>query len=425
MMWRATIVALVLAVALGGCRKEPPARMPDGRIPVRLNLLLISTKQVEYYAEAEKRYEALHPEIDIQVDQFPGSSLKDFEIKLRLQFASGQQPDVFLSVETVMATFARLELLASAPPRIERMIQENSVNDMVRGAPYVDGVPYGIVSDAVWQALYYNKDMFVEAGLDPDRPPKTWDELLEYADKLTVRDANGEPTRSGISLRKTGFKPGTAEKWLTFLYSAGGQPFNEDGTASAFNTQAGRDALDFYDQVLFKKKIDSIEMEGDQQGFGQGRTAMFLRETHVIRWLGESYPDVNFGVAPVPAKMRSVSSGGSYLFSVARDSPNVEAAWNFIEFLMSDPQYTEYVSLGGMLPTTASVAGLPKYKNDPFLQAFLNEEVAVPPRFNRSDRAMDVLGGYIERFCYGELTKDEMLTQAAADVDALLGVNNE
>jgi ABC-type glycerol-3-phosphate transport system substrate-binding protein len=421
----ALTLGLLLALGAAGCRKEPPARMPDGRIPVRVNLLLISTAQVEYYAWAEREYERRNPEVDIQIEQFPGSSLKDFEIKLRLQFASRQAPDVFLAGESVMATFARLGLLAPAPPKIEQMIQQNSVNDMVRGAPYVDGVPYGIVSDAVWQALYYNKAMFREAGLDPERPPQTWAEMLNAADRLTIRDAEGRPTRSGLSLRKTGFKPGTAEKWLTFLYSAGGQPFTDDGTASAFNSPAGRRALDLYQDVLFDRRIDSIDLEGDQQGFGQGRTAMLLRESHVIRWLGESYPDLEFGVAPVPADARSVSSGGSYLLSVARDSPNVGAAWDFVAFLLSDEAYTRYVSIGGLLPTTASVAALPEYRDDPLLQAFLQQEVAVPPRFDRSDRALDLLGAYIERFCYGEIGADEMLDRAAADVDALLRVNRE
>jgi multiple sugar transport system substrate-binding protein len=420
----ALALVLLLGAALVGCRQTQPERMPDGRIPVRVFLLLISTSQVEFYEWAEERFEAEHPDLDVIIEQFPGSSLRDFEIKLRLRFASGQAPDVFLAGENVVATFARLGLLAEAPPAIERMVQENSVNEMVRQAPYVNGTLYGIVSDAVWQALYYNKDMFREAGLDPERPPETWDEFLDYADRLTVRDADGDPVRAGLSLRKTGFKVGTAEKWLTFLYSAGGQPFSADGTRALFDSPAGRRAVGFYEEVLFDENIDAINLEGDQQGFGQGRAAMFLRESHVIRWLRENYPDLDFGVAPVPADVASISSGGSYLYTVSDDSPHPEAAWEFVEFLLSDEAYSRYVSIGGLLPTTKSIASLPQYRNDPYLQAFINQRVAPPARFPRSDRAYDILGAYIERFCYGQIGPDEMLERAAEDIDALLTVNH-
>lgn len=424
--WTAALCAvLVLAGLPLGCRSAQPERTPDGRVPVRVFLLLISTDQVAYYDWAERTYEERHPNVDVLIEQFPGSSLKDFEIKLRLRFASGQTPDVFLVGENAVATFARLGLAAPAPPAIERMVQENSVNEMVRQAPYVDGTLYGIVNDAVWQELYYNKQMFREAGLDPERPPETWDELLDYADRLTLRDAEGNPIRAGLSLRKTGFKPGTAEKWLTFLYSAGGQPFSEDGTRAQFNSDAGRRALDFYGDVLFGRNIDSISLEGDQQGFGQGREAMFLREAHVIRWLHENYPDLDFGVAPIPADVASVSSGGSYIFSVSNDSPNQDAAWQFVQFLLSDEAYGRYASIGGLLPVTRSIASLPRYQDDPNLRAFIEQRVAVPPRFPRSDRALDILGAYIERFCYGRIGRDEMLERAAGDIDALLRVNRD
>jgi len=417
---RTTLSALLLAGLLVGCGGERAATTQDGRTPVEVFLMFISVKQAEFYQWAEQTFEARNPDIDIQVQQFPGSSLKDYEIKLRLRFSSGKPPDVMGMHENVAASFARLGLLAPAPPAIERMVQANSLNEMIRKAPYIDGACYGIVSDAAWQALYYNKDHFREVGLDPEHPPETWDELLDYAERLTIRDEAGDPVRTGFFVRKTGFKPGIAEKWFTFLYSAGGQPFNEDGTAARFNSPEGREALELYDTLLFEKNIDSIELEGDQQGFGQERVSMFLREVHVIRWLHEHYPDIDFGVAPVPKKEASISSGGPYLFVVAEDSPHKDAAWRFIQFLMEDEAYAKYAAIGGVLPVTASVAALPKYRDDPMLQVFLNQRVAAPPAFPRVDRATDILGAYIERFCYGLMGIDETLERAERDVNAVL-----
>lgn len=414
------MLCLLLWNACSGDHKAPSGAE---RQPVRVFILLISTDQVAYYRWAEQAFEAEHPGLDIVIEQFPGSSLKDFEIKLRLRFSSGEAPDVFHVAQPVAAEYARLGLLAPAPAFIERMVQDNSLNEMIRRAPYFDSTCYGHVAEAAWTALYYNKTLFQEVGLDPEHPPRTWEQLIDYADRLTVRRPDGTPRRAGFSLRKTGFKRGIAEKWYTFLYAAGGQPFSEDGTKARFDSPAGRAALDLYHTLLFERKVDAVYLEGDQQGFGQQRVAMFLRELHVVRWLREYYPDLDFGVAPVPAQAASLSFGGAYLWVVSRDAEDPEGAWRFVEFLMQDAQYRRYVALGGILPVTRSVAALPEYADDPHMRVFLEQAVALPSPFPRVGRAGEMLGAYLERFCYGHLTRDETLRRAARDIDALLTRN--
>jgi multiple sugar transport system substrate-binding protein len=417
------VAVLGLSASLLGCRQAQPDRMPDGRIPVRVFILLISTAQVEFYEWAEQTFEEQNPDLDVIIEQFPGSSLKDFEIKLRLRFSSGQAPDLFHVHENIAAELAALDLLVPAPPFIVERIEENSLNELVETGGRFDGTYYGLVSDGVWSALYYNKGMFREAGLDPERPPRTWAELVEYADLLTVRDADGEPIRAGLSLRKSGFKAGTAEKWMTFLYSAGGEAFAEDGTHATFDSEAGRAALDLYHTVLFDRKIDSVEHEGDQQGFGQGRVAMFVREPHVMSWLRDNYPDLDFGVAPIPRRDTSLSSAGTYLLAVSDDSPNPDAAWRFADFLLSDPSYARYTSAAGVVPTTESVASLPRYAEDPKMQVFLDQPAKGTGGFPRASRAADILGAYIERFAYGHLDAETMLELATRDVNAVLAPN--
>ena len=424
-----TVRSLVFALCLGlgatalGCQDPQPDIMPDGRIPVRVYLLLISTSQVEFYDWAEDAFEAEHPDLDVIIEQFPGSSLKDFEIKLRLRFSSRQAPDLFHVNTNVASELASLGLLVPAPPYIVEMIETNSLNSLARTAGYFNGRYYGIASDGVWTALYYNKDMFREAGLDPERPPATWDELVEYADRLTLRNANGDPVRAGISLRKSGFKAGTAEKWLTFLYSAGGRAFADGGTHATFDSEAGRAALGLYKTILFDRRIDSVELEGDQQGFGQERVAMFIREPHVMRWLDDNYPDLDYGVAPIPRRDTSISAAGSYMFAVSADSPHPDAAWRFAQFIMSDESYTRYTEAAGVVPTTASVAALPRYAEDTDMQVFLNQPARNVGAFPRASRAGDILGAYIERFAYGQIEADDLLERATRDVNAVLAPN--
>ncbi|HYE57169.1 MAG TPA: extracellular solute-binding protein [Rhodothermales bacterium] len=414
---------LVLCLLLiAGCRGEETGGDVNGKKTVRLFILFLSTQQNDFYRWAEQTFEARNPGTDIIIEQFPGSSLKDFEIKLRLRFASRHDPDLVMANENVIAPLAKLGLMDRAPSYIVERVQTNSLNEMARQAPYVDGVCYGIATDAAWQVLFYNKDHFREVGLDPERPPQTWDELIQYADKLTVRDRAGNVIRAGFSLRKTGFKPGTAEKWYTFLLSAGGRPYDEAGTRAMFNSEEGRRALDLYRTIL-DRKIDAVTHEGDQPGFGQGTVSMFYREVHVIRWLRETHPEMDFGVAPLPRGPLSISSGGAYTMSVSKRSKHRDVAWRFIEFLTSDEAYSRYVGIGGVLPMIKSVAESPVVQQDTLLQVFLKQPVASVGHFPHVQRAAEVTGAYFERFIYGLMTRDEFLAKAERDVNAILAAN--
>lgn len=150
---------------------------------------------------------------------------------------------------------------------------------------------------------------------------------------------------------------------------------------------------------------------------------MFIREPHVMRWLDDNYPDLDYGVAPIPRRDTSISAAGSYLFAVSADSPHPEAAWRFAEFLMSDEGYTRYTQATSVVPTTASIAALPRYTDDPQMQTFLDQAARNTGGFPRASRAADILGAYIERFAYGHLTADEVLERATRDIDAVLAPN--
>ena len=390
---------------------------------VRVFILPINSDQMGFFAWAEHEFEQRHPGVDIVIEQFPGSSLKDYEIKLRLRYASGNAPDIWYFRENELAEYINQGLVAPAPDYIERIVQENSVNEMIRQAPYFNGICYGAVHHAGWTILYYNKDHFRDAGLDPERPPNTWDEMMDYAEKLTIRDSDGTIERAGISLRKTGYKQGTAEKWLTFFYSAGGVPFDSAGSVSYFDSEASRAAFDFYGEVLFDKQIDSVNLDGDQRGFGQGRVAMFIREDHVIHWLSENFPDIDYGMAPIPPKdttLTSYSSGGAFPMVVNSESPHQEDAWRFLEFLLQDAPYQRYVQTVNAQPILKSVADLPEFKDNELLQIYRNQPVYLPPKFAHDKYSLEIIGSYVERFAYGHLSAEETVERMTNDINVQL-----
>jgi ABC-type glycerol-3-phosphate transport system substrate-binding protein len=111
------------------------------------------------------------------------------------------------------------------------------------------------------------------------------------------------------------------------------------------------------------------------------------------------------------------------MFVVSEDSPYPDEAWRFVQFIMSDEGYTAYTGIGGVIPTTRSVANLPRFSEDPMMQIFLNQPMAPIQPFYRISRALEMIGAYIERFCYGRITADDLLVRAERDIDALLAPN--
>ena len=99
------------------------------------------------------------------------------------------------------------------------------------------GKTWGIPFQRSTIVLYYNKEMFKEAGLDPNQPPANWKEMLEYAQKLTKRDASGKVTQWGVQIPSSGFP-----YWLfqALAIENGANLMNAAGTADLLR-QAGGD----------------------------------------------------------------------------------------------------------------------------------------------------------------------------------------
>ena len=143
-------------------------------------------------------------------------------------------------------------------------------------------------------ALYYNTAMFEAAGLG--EPPTTMDEFTSYAEKLTQRDASGNPTVSGWSLRLSGGGAGIAEKfWINmFQYGENLVEQQADGKwRASFANDAGLAALRQYIDNVQGLKTVTVEMPADAEAFEREQTAMFIRESWVIGDIASRRPASN------------------------------------------------------------------------------------------------------------------------------------
>ncbi|MGD6801195.1 ABC transporter substrate-binding protein [Rossellomorea vietnamensis] len=201
-----------------------------------------------------------------------------------------------------------------------------------------EGKPYAVPFNTDTRMLFYNKEAFKEAGLDPEQPPKTWKELEEYAQKLDVKD--------GDRYERVGFYPlwGSigANSWM--VNADEGQKLVEDGEVF-INTPRKVEAVEWiksWKDRIGDKTVQSFQAEfGSEQSnpFISGKVAMWVNVGNFYTQIKEFGQDMDFGVAPVPAfdeDSKPWSDGGGFVAEIPKGADNPEAAAEFIKYLTGE-----------------------------------------------------------------------------------------
>ncbi|MCK9329764.1 MAG: extracellular solute-binding protein, partial [Candidatus Cloacimonetes bacterium] len=204
----------------------------------------------DIFTRAKADYEAENPNVEVEISTM---NLRDFEQKLAVSLPAGSGPDIFITSEYIVPMYVNAGLVATPPDNISDFVNANfdslvkSVNQF-KGPNDNEARIYGVPHIGIARVQYCNKDVMAEAGLDPEKAPQTWDELLDDASKIVKYDQNGNITRSGISLRIFGGGSGIGEKFMIKLVQAGGSFLGrtaDGGWKANYNTEAGVDALGF------------------------------------------------------------------------------------------------------------------------------------------------------------------------------------
>jgi sn-glycerol 3-phosphate transport system substrate-binding protein len=202
--------------------------------------------------------------------------------------------------------------------------------------------------------MYYNKDAFRKAGLNPDAPPATWDELVEMGKKLVVKDSSGNVTQWGLEIPSTGYP-----YWMfgALCRQNGEVLMNSAGTEVYFKNPGVVQALDFWKDLGQTHGImpkGTIEWGTLRTDFLEQKTAMMWHSTGNLTAVKKN-ASFDFGVAMLPAKKeRGTPTGGGNFYIFKESSPEERAAaLKFIKW-MTQPERTAQWSIGtGYLGTRA------------------------------------------------------------------------
>lgn len=287
-----------------------------------------------------------------------------------------------------------------------------------------EGATYGIPFETDVRVLFWNKQLFAEAGLDPNVPPTTWEELEEYADKLDVKNEDGTYSRIGFfPLWNAGFNP-------FWAYLNGAPLILEDGTPD-INSPEAVEALtwikgwvDRYGgwQALANFKANYGAAPNDifmgngvamvVDIFGYNSQLEFYRPYALLA--DESKPRMEWGIATLPYNTTPADWSGGFSFSIPSGSPNAEAAWEFIKCATSAEGQASWARDTQAQPTNLMAATDPVLLSNP-LWAVVDQALQVStggvyvPDYPNWGQELDTR---FEKVWNGELTPQQALDEA-------------
>jgi len=288
---------------------------------------------------------------------------------------------------------------------------------------------YALPSTPFTIALYYNRRLFRDVGLDPDRPPETIDELDEYAHRLTKRGADSR-------LRQMGFTPSPAMLgWWHWVWPYFFDARLWDGRRFALDNPQGRAAVQWIAEQRADVGVEAAlafeatagAIEGPQNPFLSERLAMVFQGPWVSNWVRTYAPSLDYGVAPFPSVTRERQNvfASTDVFVIPRGSPHPREAMVFLQFVLQQDVMEELCSAHCKVsPFRKPGPGFFATHPNPFIRVF--DEMAQSqhafgypkmPMFTEASRELLVM---LETVLRGTGSPEEAVDTAQRKIDSIV-----
>ncbi len=317
------------------------------------------------------KYMEKNPNIKIKTTLFPQRALEE---KVAVALPAGQAADLIELDKMALYPYYVAGHLQPLPKEVVDWVKKNYPDYSVVSVTSDKGEIFTFPWLNSLKAMYYNKDHFKEAGIN--KTPETIDEMIEVAKKLTKRDEKGNLTRAGLDLRLSGGGFGTSQKyWTQVMIPYGAKVLEKVGNKyrAGYDNEAGRKALQYYIDAVYKFKVDSLDFKSDAEAFGLGITSMFQRESWVVGYMAKNAPRVNYGVFMMPKGPTGWGTVGNTMgLSVAKASKHKKEAFDFAMFIMTDDMSRATFGDSGWQPFRKGVDYSQLYKTRPQLKTFID-----------------------------------------------------
>jgi len=308
------------------------------------------TKIIDGYAA---EFQKTHP--DITVKPVYTGSYQDSIVKAMTAAKAGNAPDVAVLLSTDMFTLIDADMIepvdAIATSDADKAWLKSFYPAFMLNSQ-ADGHTWGVPFQRSTIVQYWNKDAFKAAGLDPDKAPTSWDEMVVFGKKLTKRDAAGHVSQWGVEIPSSGFP-----YWLfqALTTQNGAILANENGTKVDFNGARVVEAAQFFADLGQKYEVmpkGIIDWGTTPKDFFEGKTAIMWTTTGNLTNVRQN-AKFAFGVAPMPAKARggSPTGGGNIYIFKSNDKARQAAALEFARFLTTPEKAADWGIATGYVAT--------------------------------------------------------------------------
>jgi sn-glycerol 3-phosphate transport system substrate-binding protein len=365
-----------------------------------------------------------HP--DIKVTPTYSGSYDITLQKLQASHLAGTLPDVAV---TEISALTVLAALGAAQPLDDLVAAEGGRKFLDRFWPsmllnaFYNGKTYGIPFQRSTPVMYYNKEAFQEIGLDPEKPPLTWEELAADAQKLTKRDGD-RVSRWGLEL------PLDPYNWFYYalVYANGGEVLTRDGTRVLWDQPKAIEALQFWYDLVNKVRATPpfTPWSDGPQEFAAGKAAMIWHSTGSQAFMRKNVK-FKWGLGRIPKHTRfAPPSGGGNMLMFGSDPVRRRAVWTFMTWMSAPKQAARWSIASGYLATNIASWDRPE------MQALIKEhpevlvtkeqlkDARIEPAGPKYNIARDILNALIKDVLANKVPLEPGVKQAVVNANAAM-----
>lgn len=377
---------------------------------VRLGGWPSSPSETAALQAAVNGFNELHKgQIEIKYEPIPGN----YQLKLTSELSAGTAPDIFY----LDSSWARQFFISGAIYPLDFLVKKYALDltdfypNLLKPFTY-KGKIYGIPKDFSTLVLYYNKALFDKDKVSYPTADWTWFDLLNAAQKLNHPE---------LGIYGLGLYPNALNRTLAFIYQNKGRAVKED-LSTALGESAAVQAIKFYMDLhnLYKVAVAPSDVGAGWLGdeFGRERVAMVESGPWMLGFLKDSYPAVNYGVAPLPANKTKATMLYTVCYAIPRTSKVKDAAFIALKYLVSEGMKTFTEKLG-VLPARKSIVESENLMSDPVKKVFLEgadygHAWYIPTPSGYAQKAIDGINTNLRKVWYGK----ESLEDAIKDIVA-------
>ena len=333
---RIVTAACALAVGFGvaGCGSSTAGT-------VTLDFFQFKSEAADQFKKMAQEFESQNPNINININ-----NSADAQTDLRTRFVKNRVPDVItFNGDISFGMFAASGVFHdfTDDPIVDTLNEsmvENAKN-LVQTTDPAKKRLYGLPFAGNASGYIYNKDLWKQAGVDPDNPPKTWSEFTAMLDKFKAAGIN--PVQATLADAWTIQAPLASVAGTLVDASKYDELKTGETTFDKIWTEAGQRVIDV---LNYSTEDKGVTYQQGTQNFANGKAAIIPLGTYAIPQIKLVNADINIGFAQLPANddesAQKLTSGDDVMLTMGADTKHPKKAMKFIEFLMSEEQLNEY-----------------------------------------------------------------------------------